>query len=65
MSFSTPSPTLPAVPQAPAPPPMFGAQTTPGSKPTATASQPTFLGSGLFANPTNPTNTGQKTLLGQ
>lgn len=63
--FSAPStpaaPALPAIPQAPSPPPMFGQQSQPsGSKPQPKG-QPTFLGAGLQAN---PSNTGQKTLLG-
>lgn len=62
MSFSLPSPPPPVAPQAPTPPPMFGAQSTPGQKPQPKSSQPTFLGSGLFAN---PSNTGQKSLIGQ
>ena len=62
MTFSLPQPAAPAIPAAPAAPPMFGSQSIPGQKPTAKASQPTFLGSAMMAN---PTNTGQKTLLGQ
>ena len=46
-------------PAAPAPPPMFGQQQA-GKKPQAKSQQPTFLGQGA-----NPTNTGQKTLMGQ
>lgn len=56
-----PAPALPTVGQSPAPPPMFGASQSPGQKPQPKSSQPTFLGSQLNAN---PTNTGQKTLLG-
>lgn len=65
--FSAPSsptaPALPAIVNQPAPPPMFMAQQSApqGSKPKPTG-QPTFLGAGLSAN---PSNTGQKTLLGQ
>jgi hypothetical protein len=65
MSLSAPTPTPPApvLPQTtPAAPPAFGAQTAPGQKPKAKASQPTFLGAQLSSN---PSNTGQKTLLGQ
>ncbi len=59
MSFSAPpTPALPTVPQAPAPPPAFGQAQTPKAKPKSTAVQPTFLGG-------SPANTGQKTLLGQ
>ena len=61
MSFSVPTPPAPVLPQAPAAPPQFGTQTQ-GQKPQAKASQPTFLGAELTAN---PTNTGNKTLLGQ
>lgn len=66
MSFMTPSaPATPAAPALPAttpsPPPAFG-NAPQGSKPKAKASQPTFLGAELTAN---PANTGQKTLLGQ
>ena len=65
MSFSlpsTPQPAAPVLPSAtPAPPPAFGQMSQPGQKPQAKASQPTFLGAGLTAN---PSNTGQKTLLG-
>lgn len=63
MSFSAPAiPQIapPANPTPPAPPPVFGTL-SPGQKPGAKASQATFLGSGLAAN---PTDTGQKTLLG-
>lgn len=60
--FSAPSPTLPNMPAAPAPPPMFGQQPTAQKKPTNTNSgqkiDPTILGQ-------SPTGTGQKTLLGQ
>ena len=59
MSFSAPSPPQPVLPQTPLAPPQFGANTQ-GKKPQAKASQPTFLGS-IGAN---PSNTGQKTLLG-
>ncbi len=65
MSFGAPSinmPPMPAIPSMPAPPPAFGTPATPGTKPGQKMSQPTFLGAGLFAN---PSNTGQKTLLGQ
>lgn len=62
MTFKMSTPAAPVLPQEPAPPPMFGGQQQQaGKKPQAKASQPTFLGS-LGAN---PTNTGQKTLLGQ
>ena len=64
MSFNLPSPPTPpapVLPQAPAAPPMFGETQPQGQKPTAKASQPTFLGAGLTPN---PANTGQKTLLG-
>ena len=61
MSFSVPTPPAPVLPQAPQAPPMFGAQTQ-GQKPQAKASQPTFLGAQLSAN---PSDSGQKTLLGQ
>lgn len=64
MSFSLPSPAAPVLPQQPAAatPPMFGQTAPQGKKPGAKPSQPTFLGAGLVAN---PSNTGQKTLLGQ
>lgn len=65
MSFNlpgaAPTPAAPAVPAAPAAPPMFGQQAQPNAKPQPKG-QPTFLGAGLQAN---PSNTGQKTLLGQ
>ncbi len=62
MSFGTPpTPPAPVLPNAPAPPPMFGSPTSPGQKPQAKSSQPTFLGKGLFAS---PADSGQKTLLG-
>ena len=54
-----PQPTMPAI--EPAPPPTLGG-TPQGQKPKQKSSQPTFLGGGLFSN---PSNTGQKTLLGQ
>ena len=60
-NFSLPQPAAPVLPQAPAAPPMFGSQTQ-GQKPQAKSSQPTFLGAQLTAN---PSNTGQKTLLGE
>lgn len=65
MGFATPSvnmPPLPALPAAPAPPPAFGTPATAGTKPGQKRTESTFLGQGLFAN---PSNTGQKTLLGQ
>lgn len=62
MSFSAPQAPSPVIlPSAPAAPPVFGQSATPGQKPQPKSSQSTFLGSGLFAN---PSNTGQKTLLG-
>ena len=54
-----PTPGMPAI--QPAAPPTLGA-TPQGQKPTQKSTQPTFLGGGLFSN---PSNTGQKTLLGQ
>lgn len=60
MSLSPPTPAQPVLPQAPAAPPAFGASPQ-GKKPQAKASQPTFIG----AIGANPTNTGQKTLIGQ
>lgn len=65
MSFATPKiqmPAMPQMPSMPAPPPTFGTPATPGTKPGQKRTEPTFLGGGLFAN---PSNTGQKTLLGQ
>lgn len=56
-----PAPALPAIPAQPAPPPMFGAQSSPSTSKPQPKGQPTFLGAGLQAN---PSNTGQKTLLG-
>lgn len=56
------APAVPALPAAPAPPPIFGAAQTPGQKPQQKSMQPTVLGGQLFAN---PSNTGNKTLLGQ
>jgi hypothetical protein len=66
MSFLSPpapaAPPAPVLPQTtPAPPPAFGLAPQ-GQKPQAKSSQPTFLGAQLAAN---PSNTGQKTLLGQ
>lgn len=59
-----PDPKLPALPQAPSAPPMFGQQQAgQKKKPKKQNMPPSFLGSeGMEAN---PTNTGQKTLLGQ
>jgi hypothetical protein len=60
-SFNVPSPVLPS---APAPPPAFGSPTQgqkPQTKPSAGTGQPTYLGAQLFAN---PSNTGQKSLIG-
>lgn len=59
-ALSSPTPPAPVLPAAPVQPPMFGTS-GPGQKPQAKSSQPTFLG----AITANPTNTGQKTLLGQ
>lgn len=66
MSFSSggqsQGPALPVLPaQMPAPPPVLGQSAGPGQKPQAKSSTPTFLGGALFSN---PSNTGQKTLLG-
>jgi len=61
VSFSPPAVAPVVLPQAPAPPPQFGAPTQ-GQKPARKASQPTFLGAEMTAN---PSNTGTKTLLGQ
>jgi hypothetical protein len=61
-AMSPPSIPAPVLPQAPAPPPMFGSPTTPGSKPGRKPMQPTALSSMMF--PTNPANTGQKSVLG-
>jgi hypothetical protein len=62
MSFAAPPQgTLPQVPNAPPPPPMFGAQTTPGSKPKRQSFFPTFLGTGSTPE---AGQLGQKTLLG-
>lgn len=64
MSFSPPGAQqapAPVIPQQPAPPPAFGLSPV-GQRPQAKAMQPTFLGAGLTAN---PTNTGNKTLIGQ
>ncbi len=61
MSFSPPSPSPVVLPQAPAAPPQFGAPTQ-GKKPQRKDMQPTYLGAQVAAN---PSNTGQKTLLGQ
>lgn len=61
MSFGTPdTPALPVPPAAAQAPPMFGSQPQ-GKKPKAKSQTPTFLGSEAVAN---PSNTGQKTLLG-
>lgn len=63
MSFNmsgSSGPTPPAIAAAPAAPPAFG--TAPqGQKPTAKASQPTFLGAQLQSS---PSTSGGKTLLG-
>lgn len=61
MSFNAPTAALPQVPNAPPPPPLFGAQTAPGQKPKRASFFPTFLGSG--ETPTG-SQLGQKTLLG-
>lgn len=55
-------PPLPATPAAPAAPTMFGEQRAgQKKKPKQKSMQPTFLGTEQAAN---PSNTGQKTLLG-
>lgn len=63
--MNSPAPTIPApvLPQAPAAPPMFGQQTTPGSKPGKKPSQPTSILSSMMAPGFG--SGGQKTLLGQ
>lgn len=61
MSFTPPTASLPQIPNAPAPPPLFGAQQQPGSKPKRQSFFPTFLGSGDVPQ---PGSLGQKTLLG-
>lgn len=61
MTFSTPTPPAPVLPQQPAAPPMFGQQTQPGQKPGAKSSQPTFLGANLGAQ---AGQTGQRSLIG-
>ena len=62
MGFGTPpTPAAPVLPPAPASPPMFGQGSTPGQKPQAKSSQPTFLGSGLVAS---GQNSGAKSLIG-
>jgi hypothetical protein len=60
LSGPSAGPTPPAIPAQPTPPPAFGSAPQ-GQKPQAKASQPTFLGAQLTAN---PANTGQKSLLG-
>jgi hypothetical protein len=61
MTFSTPSAQLPMIPNAPSPPPLFGAAQTPGSKPKRQSFFPTFLGTG---DTPQAGGWGQKTLLG-
>jgi hypothetical protein len=61
MNSIGPQPSLPMVPNAPSPPPLFGAQQQPGQKPKRQSFFPTFLGSG--ATP-DASQVGQKTLLG-
>jgi hypothetical protein len=62
MSFSIPpTASLPQIPNAPPPPPMFGAQQQPGSKPKRASFFPTFLGTGSTPE---AGQLGQKTLLG-
>ncbi len=61
LSAPTPQPAAPVLPQTtPVAPPAFGLSPQ-GQKPTAKASQPTFLGAGLTPG---AGNTGGKTLLG-
>jgi hypothetical protein len=60
VSFSTPTPAAPVLPQAPAAPPMFG-QNAPGQKPQAKPSQPTALGGQLTAT---ASQASPKTLIG-
>lgn len=61
MNSLSPSPSLPMIPNAPAPPPMFGAETTPGQKPKRASFFPTFLGTG---DTPQAGQLGQKTLIG-
>lgn len=61
MSFDAPELKLPAVPNAPAPPPLLGANQT-KKKPQAKSMQPSFLGTQAEAGTANVSN---KTLLGQ
>ncbi len=58
MSAPTPPPIV--MPQSPAMPPQLGSATQ-GQKPQRKAQQPTYIGAQMSAN---PSNTGQKTLLG-
>jgi hypothetical protein len=61
---ATAPPPLPQTPAAPPPPPMFSAN-APRQKPRPKSMQTTFLGAEAGAPAgANPTNTGQKTLLG-
>jgi hypothetical protein len=64
--ISMPTPPLPAPPPPPANPPLFGSQmtNTAGKRQTAMAGQAQGYGSTILGQ-SNPTNTGQKTLLGQ
>ena len=62
LMFAQPSmPALPVAPQAPNPPPLMSQSTPQGQKPGPTSSQPTFLGSQLYAG---SQQTGAKSLLG-
>lgn len=61
MGPSAATPQLPQPPAAPPPPPLFGMGQG-QKKPKAQSQQTTFLGTQAMAN---PTNTGQKTLIGQ
>lgn len=62
MSFAgPPQPAQPVLPAQPAAPPMFGTQQSPGQKPGAKSSQPTFLGGQLNAQ---PQQMGGRTLIG-
>lgn len=58
--FGKPDP--PALPTAPAAPPAFGSSAPPKRQNKQPGATPTFLGGDAGSN---PTNTGQKTLLGQ
>lgn len=61
----SPNISLPSTPQAPPPPPMFGANAEAGMRQKKNAAQNQSAFGSFLGSESTPSNTGQKTLLGQ